>query len=155
MKNKELAVQCRRMYHLNHSVDHIASVKGLTVKQVREMLDLETVIIETKIPNPKQSNTMNNERKTERRRLTAKQKNQIRKLHKQGMTYIAIADVVGCGEATVGRTVRGETRTNSKPVAKQVATKRVKASKPKAQVTTKNKTEFSLFWGAIKFSRAQ
>lgn len=155
MKNKELAIQCRRMYHLNHSVDHIASVKGLTVKQVREMLDLETVIIETKIPNPKQSNTMSNETKTERRRLTAKQKNQIRKLHKQGMTYVAIADVVGCGEATVGRTVRGETRTNSKPVAKKVATKQVKARQPKPQAATKPKTEFSLFWGAIKFSRAR
>ena len=155
MKTQELTVQCRRMYMQGHGVEHISSVKNLPEKQVREMLGLETVIIETKIPNPKQSNTMSNERKTERRRLTEKQKNQIRKLHKQGMTYIAIADVVGCGEATVGRTVRGVTRTKSKPVAKQVATKQVKATKPKAQVTTKNKTEFSLFWGAIKFSRAQ
>ena len=200
MNTSELTVQCRRMYMKGHGVEHISSIKSLPESQVREMLGLETIIIEHKIDNPKQQNEMPvktkskkgvplSEKKknqikrlkskglvhreiaeicgvavgtvsrvtsqpkptprrssqygTPKARLTREQKAEIKKLWNQGIAVEEIANTVGCGASTVSRIMKGKKRKTS--------TKQVSAQ-PKSS-TPKPKTEFTLLWGAVTFTR--
>lgn len=104
---------------------------------------------------------MSNQATVSRPRLTQAQRQKIKRLRKEGLTNQAIADVVGCGVATVYRVVHNKNRVKAKPVAKQIAKpvaekviKPVPSSEPRACVKTV-KTEFSFFWGLVKVTQTR
>lgn len=188
------------MYMKGHGVEHISSVKSLPESQVREMLGLETIIIEHKIDNPKQQSKMpvktkskkgvplsekkknqikrlkskglvhreiakicdvsvgtvsrvtsqskptpqrNSQYGVPKARLTREQKAEIKKLWNQGVAVEEIANTVGCGSSTVSRIMKGK---------KRKASTKVVTTQPKPSAA-KPKTEFTLLWGAVTFTR--
>ena len=96
---------------------------------------------------------MSNQATVSRPRLTQAQRQKIKRLRKEGLTNQAIADVVGCGVATVYRVVHNRNRVKAKPLAKQVA-KAAPKQKTKDCVN-QPKTEFSLFWGLVKVTQTR
>lgn len=104
---------------------------------------------------------MSNQATVSRPRLTQSQRQKIKRLRKEGLTNQAIADVVGCGVATVYRVLHNKNRVKAKPVAKQVASQVTeKVVKPAPNGGTKTyvktvKTEFSFFWGLVKVTQTR
>jgi len=136
MTNIDTAV--RRMFHKNIPVEKIAFDHKISIKRVNKIISNQTGM----------SNTKTHPRQIRGKAFNAKVKSLIGK----GLSKSDVASIMDCHYSTILRAVNDESR-------KKPAKKSVKTIVKNTPVSIKNKSSnkrtasFSIFWGAISFSR--
>ena len=136
MTNIDTAV--RRMFHKNIPVEKIALDHKISIKRVNKIISNQTGM----------SNTKTHPRQIRGKAFNAK----VKSLLSEGFSKNEIGGIMGCHYSTVLRAVNDESR-------KKPAKKSVKTIVKNTPVSLKNKSSnkrsasFSIFWGAISFSR--
>ena len=124
-------------------VRRLHNAQGVGVQEIAKRLNITTQRVQNIINPNKMAHTTEADRK--------RRKKKVKSLKAQGYTQPQIADMVGCGVATVQRDLNGRrSRASSKkaPSAKPVQSKRSRQSSRPKTVEFK---EYSILWGAFKF----